>query len=149
MVDDETLAAIGEVVVDAAVLEYWIAVLVAAVEGKDGNRARELAMSPGATLRALEKLAGKRPSLASLHRDAKSVLYDRNVLAHSVNLIVDDPDLEPGYSVWNPRHDAEARIVTQRILEHVQDIRIAVGRARALFIAEISGSSSPQGDTPA
>ena len=140
MVDRDTLAAIGEVVVDAAVLEYWIAVLVAAVEDKDDNRARELAKKPGATLDALKKVAKERPDLGALYHDAKAVLDDRHVLAHSVNLIVDDPDLEPGYSVWNPRYDAEARITTQQILEHAQDIRIAARRVRDRFISETSGS---------
>jgi hypothetical protein len=139
MVDRETLAAIGEVVVDAAVLQYWIAVLVAAVEGKDENRARQLLDKPGAALRALEKLAQERTDFAGVCRDAKAVLDDRNVLAHSVNLIEGDADLEPGYFIWNPRHDAKVRITMQQIFEHGQDIRIAVRRARDLFISVTSG----------
>lgn len=117
MVERYTLAAIGEVVVDAAVLEYWLAVLVAAAEGKDDNRARDLAMKPG-TLKAFRELAKRRSDLDRLYRDANAVFGDRHVLAHSVNLIVDDANLEPGYSIWNPRHDAEARITRQEILEH-------------------------------
>jgi hypothetical protein len=140
MVDHDTLAAIGEVVVDAAVLEYWIAVLVAAIEGKDDERARQLVSEAGGTLKVLKKLVKERPDLNSFYRDAKAVLGDRHVLAHSVNLIVDDPDLEPGYSIWNPRHDTEARIRTQEILEHAHDIRITARRARDLFISEISDS---------
>jgi hypothetical protein len=139
MVDRDTLAAIGEVVVDAAVLQYWIAVLVAAAEGTDEDRARQLLERPGAALRALEKLAQERTDFVRVYRDAKAVLDDRNVLAHSVNFIEEDADLEPGYSIWNPRHDAEVRITRQQILEHSQDIRIAVRRARDLFISVTSG----------
>ena len=55
MVDRGLLAAIGEVVVDAAVLEYFLAVLVAIIEGRDEEWAhRELVAHAGAARRALK-----------------------------------------------------------------------------------------------
>jgi hypothetical protein len=47
--DHDLLAAIGQVVVDAAALEYFIAVLVAAIEGRDEEWARR---EPGPVARA-------------------------------------------------------------------------------------------------
>jgi hypothetical protein len=46
--DRELLAAIGEVVVDAAALEYFIAVLVAVIEGRDEEWARKQVAQTGA-----------------------------------------------------------------------------------------------------
>jgi hypothetical protein len=67
--DHDRLAAIGQVVVDAAVREYFIAVLVAAIEGRDEEWARrELAVRPGAARRALGGLVKARPDRSDLSR---------------------------------------------------------------------------------
>jgi hypothetical protein len=148
MVDRGLLAAIGEVIVDAAVLEYWIAVLVAAIEGKDEDRARDLAASTGATLRALKHLVDERQDwseLNRLYRDAKAVLGDRHALAHSVAFADKDADTGPGYSIWNPRRDTEARITLEQVLDHARDIRIVVRRARSLFVSEFLNGAEPVG----
>jgi hypothetical protein len=59
MEDHDRLATIGQVVVDAAVLEYFIAVLVAAIERRDEEWARrELAVHPGAARRPSRTLLG-------------------------------------------------------------------------------------------
>jgi len=76
----ELLAAIGQVVVNATVLEYQIAALVAVMEGRDRDRARELARRTGEAMRQLEKQVKARPGRADLrrlHRDAGAVLENR------------------------------------------------------------------------
>jgi hypothetical protein len=85
--DRELLAAIGQVVVDAAALEYFIAVLVAVIEGRDEEWARKQVAQTGAARRALERLVNgrpDRPDLGRLCQDAAAVLDDRHRIAHSV-----------------------------------------------------------------
>jgi hypothetical protein len=140
LVDRELLAAIGEVVVDAAALEYLIAVLVAAIEGRDDERARKLAAKPRAARNALEGLVTARPDrldLRRLYRDAVAVLEDRHVIVHSVAM-ADLGGEEPGLGIWNPRHDAETRITAPEVRDHAHDIRIVARQARALIAAETS-----------
>lgn len=135
----ELLAAIGEVVVDAAVLEYSIAVLVAVIEGRDEERARELVARAGRVLPALKDLVTARPDrpgLLPLYRDAKAVLDDRHVIVHSVALADMEARGEPGSGIWHPRSDTELRITAAQVLDHAHDIRIVARRARALFAAE-------------
>jgi hypothetical protein len=136
MEDQELLAAIGQVVVNAAVLEYQVAVLVAVIEGRAEERARELAASTGEAMRALKKLAAVQEApahLRGLYRDARAVLDDRHVLAHSIAMVDMETDGAPGYSIWNPRRDADAPVTVPQLLEHAQDIRIVTRRAQALI----------------
>jgi hypothetical protein len=142
MADRELLAAIGEIVVDAAALEYFIAVLVSVIEGRDEERARKLASSPGAARHALKGLVSTRPDrldLRRLYQDAVAVLDDRHVIVHSVAMATDlDRGDEPGLGIWNPRRDSETRITAPQVLDHAHDIRIVGRRARALIVAETS-----------
>src|SRR5271169_3853037 len=113
MENQELLAAIGQVVVNAAVLEYQVAVLVAVIEGRDEERARELAGITGKAMRALEELAAVQQApahLRGLYRDARAVLRDRHVLVHSIAMVDMETDGAPGYSIWNPRRDAEVPV---------------------------------------
>lgn len=137
--DRELLAAIGEVVVDAAALEYFIAVLVAVIEGRDEEWARKQVAQTGAARRALERLVNgrpDRPDLGRLCQDAAAVLDDRHRIAHSVAMR--DMAEEPGMAIWNPRSNTERRITASQVLAHARDIRTVTRRARALFAAEIS-----------
>jgi hypothetical protein len=142
MEDRELLAAIGQVVVDAALLEYFIAVLVAAMEGRDEEWAhRELAARAGAARRALKDLVTARPDradLGRLYQDAVAVLDDRHVIVHSVAVADLDASSAPGMGIWHPRSNTEVRITAPQVLDHAHDIRILTRRARALFLAEIS-----------
>ena len=140
--DREMLAAIGEVVVDAAVLEYFMAVLVAVIESRDEEWARKQVAQPGAARRAMERLVNgrpDRPDLGRLYQDAAAVLDDRHRIAHSIaQTDMGDAADEPGMSLWNPRKNIERRITAPQVLAHARDIRIVTRRARALFAAEIS-----------
>jgi hypothetical protein len=182
--DQELLAAIGQMVVDIAVLEYFVAVLVAVTEGHrdqdcedqavaivkvPGNAMRELRMRAGAQLRAQglslsqivrmlptrgkdpEKTADKdlarwdrehrgvvpvtRCDLSHLWRDAKAVIDDRHVIAHSIALDADDGG-QPGLLIFNPRSGSESRLTTTAVMSHVQDIRIVLRRFHEAIAAE-------------
>jgi len=148
MADRELLAAVGEVVIDAAVLEFHIAILVAAIEGRDRDEEwarHELASRPGETRRAFKKLAAARPErldLARLYRDAVAVLDDRHVIVHSVaQAEMNAADGTWGGLIWHPKSDKEVRLTAPDVREHAHDIRIVVGRARALFVAETADES--------
>jgi hypothetical protein len=142
--EDELLAAIGQVVVDAAVLEYFIAVLVAVIEDLDDYQVRELAAHPGGARRELKKLVTARPDrpdLRRLYQDAKAVIEDRHVIVHSIALADAEDRGESGLGIWNPRSDTETRITAPQVLDHAHDIRIVARRTKALIAAEISGGS--------
>jgi hypothetical protein len=188
MEDQELLAAIGKVVVDAAALEYAVAVLVAVTEGhrdqdcedqaaamvkKNGGAMRELRMRAAAQLRgrglALRQIARMLPmpqnpeddpaksaredlalwdrsrrgaipqarcDLSFLWRDAKAVLDDRHIIAHSIPMEDADVDGQRGLTIWNPRHGAETQITTSQLLSFAQDIRIVYRRFHDAIAAE-------------
>ncbi len=125
--DQELLAAIGKVALDAAALEYLIAVLVAATEGQTEDYARQLAASPGAARNALEKLSAARPArvdLDLLSRDASALVTDRHVLMHSVAMRDIEDSGGPGAGIWSPLKNAETRITAPQVLDHARSIRI-------------------------
>ncbi len=88
MDDTELLAAIGRIIVEAAVLEYTVAELVAVSEGLRDEacegRAVAIVRKPGQAMRLFERLAEQRPGLAWLVNDTKSMLAARHFVAHAV-----------------------------------------------------------------
>ena len=82
--DTDLLAAIGRIVVEAAMLEYSVASLIAAAEGLQGvereERARAVTASTGMAMRLFEKLAEGRDDLRPLCRDTKGLLQARHSL---------------------------------------------------------------------
>jgi hypothetical protein len=86
--DTELLAAIGRMVVEAAVLEYAVARLVAVSEGLRGaaseDRALEIVRKTGEAMRQFRALAEKRPKIAYLMRDTEGLLGARHFVAHSI-----------------------------------------------------------------
>jgi hypothetical protein len=59
--------------------------------------------------------------LSFLWRDAKAVLDDRHIIAHSIPLEDADIDGQRGLTIWNPRHGAETQITTSQLLSFGQD----------------------------
>jgi len=121
----ELLAAIGQVVVNATVLEYQIAALVAVMEGRDRDRARELARRTGEAMRQLEKQVKARPrpsgpaAAAPRRRGGTRKPAD---LVHSIVFTDEPPGSEAAYGIWNPRRDAEVPITAAQLLDHAHDI---------------------------
>ena len=148
MEDQELLAAIGQVMVDAAVLEYFVAVLVAVIEGQGEEHAQRLAARPGEAMRQLGKLVRERPDRSDLKlawHDAQAVLNDRHVLAHSVALEHVEVNGQLAQVIWHPRSGRETQITVAQVLGHVQDIRIATRRLQKV-IAAGGGSDSDIND---
>jgi hypothetical protein len=149
MEDKELMAAIGQVVVGSAVLEYSVAVLVAMTDGHRDqdceNHALAMVKKTGRTMRELRKLADahpERPGLMQLWRDARAVLDDRNVIAHSVALEDIEAGGHTGLVILHPRSGTETQLTTPEVLSHVQDIHIAYRRFRDAIAAESSADPS-------
>jgi hypothetical protein len=188
--DRELLAAIGQVVVDAAALEYFVAVLLAVADGQREHDCEDHAVAtvkiPGEAMRELRKracaqlrgqgltlrqIAGMLPDpcttredrektarkdladwdrehpgvvpltrcdLGHLWRDAKAVLDDRHVIAHSIALEADEAGDQPGLVMLHPRSGKETRLTTAELLSHVQDIRIVSRRFHKAIAEETS-----------
>jgi hypothetical protein len=83
--DTELLAAIGRIVMNAAMLEYAVAELIAVAEGLRGEAAKERAVAivrkPGNAMRLFERLAEQRPDLRWLMGQTKSMLGARSFVA--------------------------------------------------------------------
>jgi hypothetical protein len=126
-------------VVDAAVLEYFVAVLVAVIEGQAEEHAQMLASRPGETMRQLGRLVRERPDRSDLKlawHDAQAVLNDRHVIAHSVALEYIEVNGQFAHVIWHPRSGRETQITAAQVLGHVQDIRIATHRVQEVIAAE-------------
>jgi hypothetical protein len=149
MEDKELMAAVGQVVVDSATLEYFAAVLVAMTEGHRDqdceNRALALVKNPGEAMGALKAVARARPEQPGFMRlwhDARAVLEDRNVIVHAVPLEVVRVGAEGGLIGWVPRKGREIEFTTSAVLDHSRDIRIACRRFHEAIAAESSASPS-------
>jgi hypothetical protein len=143
--DQELFAAIGQVVVNAAVLEYFVAVLVAVIEGQGEEHAQMLAARPGEAMGKLGKLVRERPDRSDLKlawHDTQAVLNDRHVIAHSVALEHVEVNGQLARVIWHPRSGREAQITAAQVLGHVQDIRIATRRVQKVIAAETRQASA-------
>jgi hypothetical protein len=138
MEDRVLLAAIGQVVVEAAVLEYLVAVLVAVIEGQGEEHAQMLVARPGDAMRQMGRLVMERPDRSDLKlawHDARAVLNDRHVIAHSVALEHVEVNGQLAQVIWHPRSGRETQITAAQVLSHVQDIRIATRRVQKVIAA--------------
>ncbi len=143
------MAAVGQVVVDSAALEYFAAVLVAMTEGRRDqdceDRALAIVKDTGGAMTKLRNLADarpERPELMRLWRDARAVLDDRHVIAHAIPLEDVRVGTEGGLIGWHPRTGREIRLTTSTVLDHGRDIRIAWRRFHAAIAAESSADPS-------
>ena len=86
--DSELLAAIGRMVVNAALLEYSVAGLIAVADGLRGQARQDRVVGTvkktGEAMRQFRKLAGKRPDLSWLVDDTGGLLRARNFAAYPV-----------------------------------------------------------------
>jgi len=190
--DRELLAAIGEVVVNAAALDYAVAVLVATIEGHRDQSCEDYAVAivkaGGGAMRALMMMtcaqlrgqgtsaermarilttsadkaitpkavrdalkqwdhehAGATPAtrhdLIYLWRDAKAVLDDRHVIAHSLAVEDADADGQACLVIFHPGSGKETTLTTPAVLSHAHDIRIAYSRFHKAIAAQTSGSA--------
>jgi hypothetical protein len=145
MENEDLMAAVGKVVVDAAALEYSVAVLVATTEGHQDqdceDRALALVKDVGRAMRELKNLASahlERPGLMGLWRDVRAVLNGRNVIVHAIPLEDVRVGAQGGLISWHARTGKEARLTTSAVLSLAQDIRIAYRRVHDAIATESS-----------
>jgi hypothetical protein len=148
--DRDLLAAIGEVAVEAAALEYYLGHLVARRRGWDADQADQLAGAPGRVRNHVKKLTELEPSwveLARLFRDFESVSRDRNVIIHSVMSTWKDPDSSKlKRELWSPREGVSIEYPTVNSIEELAfDISRCSRRAVGLF-ADADGRFDRQGE---
>ena len=148
MDDTELLAAIGRIVVQAALLDYSVATLVATCEGLRGEaceaRAAAIVRTAGKAMGLFERLAKQRPDLAWLMNDTKLMFGARNFVAHSVAQQDAISDGEAALFILDPR-TGESMITTRQARNNVRLISEGVARIQAAIAAEMSGGQeSPQ-----
>lgn len=122
--DQELLAELGKVVVNSAVLEYTIAVLIALVEGRRGDacedRAIDIVKQAGGVRRELAGLSEIRPGIARLCTETGQLLDSRNILVHS--LITGDWRDRDQYiiAIYDPRRDTATVVTPQVAARHAE-----------------------------
>jgi hypothetical protein len=143
--DTALLAAIGRIVVEAAMLEYSVASLIAAFEGLQGGereeRARDITASTGKAIRLFEKLAERQGDLRWLWRDTKGLLQARHFVAHSVyqqDAVVED---KAALFILHPR-TGETMITMAQAEDNARMIREGRARIEAAITAIASGSDT-------
>ncbi len=142
--DPELLAEIGRIVVDAALLEYAVARLVAACAGLHGAdcdaRALEIVKKTGGAKREFGRLAEQRPELRWLANDTSSLLDGRHFIAHAV---AEEPavtdDGEAALFILAPRANDPETFVTMSMLRGLSRLlREAAVRINQRTDAEMS-----------
>jgi hypothetical protein len=137
--DTDLMAAIGRMVVEAAVLEYAVARLVAVTEGLhvDACEQRALAIvrQTGNAMRMFESLAEQRPDLAWLMRDTQGLLGARHFAAHSVSQEDAISEGRVALFVVHPR-SGESMITTRMAVSNARMIREGRDRIEAVIEAE-------------
>jgi hypothetical protein len=142
MDDTELLAAIGRIVVNAAMLEYAVAELVAVIEGlRDAEarqeRAVEIVRVTGKGMRLFERAAKQRPDLGWLLRDTRTMLNARHFVAHAVAQHDAVAEGRPALFVFQPRQ-GETMITTELARNNARLIREGVARIQEAIAAEIA-----------
>ena len=141
MDDTELLAAIGRIVVNAALLEYSVAELVAVIEGLRGEACQEravwIASKAGRAMILFERASEHRPDLVALMQDTRVLLQVRHFVAHSV--AQEDAVAEglPALFVLQPRH-GETMITTELARSNARMIRRGVARIQKAVAEEIA-----------
>jgi hypothetical protein len=141
MTDTDLLAAIGRIVVEAAMLEYSVATLIAVTEGLQGEeceeRAQAIAASPGKAMHRFGTLARKRDDLRWLKHDTQGLLQARHFVAHAV---FQEDALAEGKAaifVLSPKK-GETMITLAHADDNARIIREGRVRIQAAIAAEIS-----------
>jgi hypothetical protein len=140
--DTELLAAIGLMVVNAALQEYSVAELVAVIEGlrDQACQDREVAIvaKTGEAMRLFECLAEEHAALAWLMNDTKGLLPARHFVAHAV---AQEPAVAEGYAalfILHPRH-SETMITIAQARDNARMIREGHRRIQEEIAVVISG----------
>jgi hypothetical protein len=140
--DTELMAAIGRMVVNAALLEYSVAQLIAITEGLEGEecrgRATQIAKTPGEAMRQFKRLAEKRQYLDWPMRDTEGLLRARHFVAHSVT---QQPAIAEGHAALFVLHPktGETMITTTQAINNARLIREGYERIRDAIATEITG----------
>jgi len=138
MDDTELLAAIGRVVVDAAVLGYSIAELVAVTGGLRGEerdkRALAIVKKTGEAMRQFKRLAAKRPDLRWLMEDTNGLLGGRHMVAHAI--AQQDAVAEGRAALFVLWRGEETMITTSQARDHARFIREGCRRIQEVIAAE-------------
>jgi hypothetical protein len=146
--ETELLAAIGRMVVEAAVLEYAVARLVAVSEGLRGEALEERALGivklTGEAMHQFKALAKRRPALAWLMRDTTGLLRARHFVAHSI--VQQDAIVEGQAALFvvHPR-SGENMITTGMAVDNARMIREGRDRIEALIERELARSGPDPG----
>jgi hypothetical protein len=150
--DMDLLAAIGRIVVEAAMLEYSVASLIAASEGLQGvereERARAITASTGMAMRLFEKLAEGRDDLRPLCRDTKGLLQARHFVAHSVYQQDAVAEGRAALFILHPR-TGETMITMTQAQDNARMIREGRTRIAAVTTAVDSGIPYQQAEAGA
>jgi hypothetical protein len=148
MDDTELLAAIGRIVVEAAVPEYSVAMLVAVTEGLRGeacgDRAMAIVKKTGEAMRLFERLAEKRPDLAWLMRDTKGLLGARHFVAHAIAQQDAVAEGRAALFILHPR-GGESMITTAQARNSARMIREGRDRIQDAIAAATSGGRASPG----
>ena len=128
MDEEKVHAALGKVVMESAFMEWLVALLVAAVEGKAQDRAKELSKEPGRAMKALKHAAQSDDELRRLYEDADALRKRRNLLAHSVAMVGMDVRHNKVYLYWHPKTDEEATLYPHDLLTTASDIEAMCAR---------------------
>lgn len=142
--DKDLMAAIGEVVVYAAVLEYAVAVLVALIEGNRDqaceDRAIEMVKHPGGAVRGLRKLTcvQLREQGLSPEQITRQLRRGQKVHLKDVRRDLDDWD-----SIWS---DASP-VMKHRLLLHWSDVTAVLSDrhvlAHSLALDDVTADGQP------
>jgi hypothetical protein len=147
MTDTDLLAAIGRIVVGAAMLEYAVAELLAASEGLQGEkreeRARAVVASPGKAIRLFESLAQRRGDLGWLQRDTRGLLGARHFVAHAVFQEDAVADGKAAIFILSPR-SGETMLTVAQADDNARMIREGIVRIQAATAAEIASQTGPR-----
>jgi hypothetical protein len=128
MEEEKVLAELGRVVIEFASMEWLVALLVCAVEGKGRERAVEISKSPGKAMENFLRVARSDAELLQLHEEVKALKARRNLLAHSVAMIGRDGRRNRIYLYWNPKSDEEAVLYPDDLQAATRDIRAVCAR---------------------
>jgi hypothetical protein len=141
MDDTELLADVGRIVVNAAMLEYATAELVAITEGlRDAacrERAVEIVKVSGKAMRLFKDLAGERPEFRWLCGEVHIMLGARHFIAHSV---VQEPAVaegRPALFILQPRH-GETMITAAQARKNARMIREGCTWVQEAIAAELA-----------
>ena len=150
--DTDLLAAIGRIVVEAAMLEYSVASLIAAAEGLQGvereERARAVTASTGMAMRLFEKLAeGRRrpPAAVPGHQGTPA---SPAFVAHSVYQQDAVAEGRAALFILHPR-TGETMITMTQAQDNARMIREGRTRIEAVITAVDSGIPCQQAEAGA